>query len=868
MKKTSFILFAFFAFSGAIFAQTVVPTLQWRVETSRAQDHDIELYRGETVALQPRFEVRANAMQLPTNAVVRLLYRSDDMDADTYHEIEGELVDDEDGRVSVTWSPAADSGKSTYDYSLVVESVDDEALVRANGSIKLTGTVFGEVGTPLLITNATTVIDLLNVHATDTENPHGVTAGQVGAYTEAEADAAFQPLDADLTTLAGNDGSNLTGVYAVTLDGLGPRSTYNYSQAQREHLKARLAAVQANTSQHLTGISFGDSLNAKIFGHISEDYLKNWFDVEATEVLGVEWDEDLDNIDLPAGAIGGFFSISGAAITIKTDYDVEFTGTYYTLTSAIGDIQVAKNGGGSATSDRIIVPYVIEPGAGAFKIQVSTNGAAYGDGEHASWADPIADDIASGQALTGSELIIDADGAFGLGVVVLEYDAVASRIFQVVHESGGDIRLLRPAFFVETDDAVNWFAMGEGSNDFGNTTDASIPLMAGLIAAIKPDIITIQSDDSASSYRAFCPRLASAIEQANLGYEPTVIAVGEGPKSSGSYDIPASNNALAAIAGQYGWYFIDGLSIAKDWTTLNDLGWGGDGTHLSQYFYKELATRIGTDLGLNTFPVLQVPAYPTAADVGAAVRDVAAWKTAVAANSGTLTDDSEGAALQLMIELYRTGLINKVRYMLPLLGADLNAMQVPLIDTELVGIPSASNLTDSDVGESYGFQKAVGTDHRLNLNITASKRTGINDSWGIYFKDRTTGYPFGTRYSLGIVPDWLGWHFEGIHVDSDGNSQKFTDAERYYDGLHILIHNGGTMNWLLNGDLINSLSADTTPKLSTYSIPLGASRYVDNTYIETDAKIGFFFWAEALTTEEAALLDSVIQSVIVDVMGR
>lgn len=42
----------------------------------------------------------------------------------------------------------------------------------------------------------------LDDHEGDTDNPHQVTAAQVSAYTTAQADAAFQPLDAALTALA------------------------------------------------------------------------------------------------------------------------------------------------------------------------------------------------------------------------------------------------------------------------------------------------------------------------------------------------------------------------------------------------------------------------------------------------------------------------------------------------------------------------------------------------------------------------------------------------------------------------------------------------------------------------------------------
>ena len=247
--------------STLVTAQSVIAPLKWRVETSRVQSVDLELYRGETVALQPRFDSFATPLQLPTNSVVRLLYRSPNMAANTYHEVVGTHHADA-GRVSVTWSPAADNGASVYDYSLVAED-GSAAIVRAYGKILMRGTVYGQAGTPVTLTNVWThiadtdnphqvtkgQIGLGNVdntsdankpissatqsalddralasdlsdHETDTDNPHQVTAGQVGTYTSGEIDTLLEnvePVWGNITGTLGDQG-DLQGALDTKLE--------------------------------------------------------------------------------------------------------------------------------------------------------------------------------------------------------------------------------------------------------------------------------------------------------------------------------------------------------------------------------------------------------------------------------------------------------------------------------------------------------------------------------------------------------------------------------------------------------------------------------------------------------------------------
>ena len=149
--QTLLLLFVLFApFVGK--TQTVVAPLPWRVETTRPQAIDHTLLRGETISLQPRFESQTVPMDLPEGALVRLLYRSNNLPAGSFHEIPGTLHPTQDGRVLVTWTPDADSGQAVYDYNLIVQSADQtQTLARAFGKLHLRGTVFGAASDPAII---------------------------------------------------------------------------------------------------------------------------------------------------------------------------------------------------------------------------------------------------------------------------------------------------------------------------------------------------------------------------------------------------------------------------------------------------------------------------------------------------------------------------------------------------------------------------------------------------------------------------------------------------------------------------------------------------------------------------------------------
>mgnify|MGYP001579282087 CR=1 FL=1 len=718
-----------------------------------------------------------------------------------------------------------------------------------------------------------------DAHAADTDNPHGVVLGDLDfgtgtdGYVWTSDGAGGEAWEAS----SGGGGGD-----ADTLEGVTNRSLYSPQGAQIEHIKARLNAVQDGTSEHLTVLQIGDSLTQKTITRLIEDYLREWFDTDVIDVGSQTWDFT-NNVTGRPSPVGGYGTVadtiySNGVVRKKKsttysgdgDYDAGFTGTYFELTSALGDISVSLSSTTTSRCDKIIIPFLKESGAGTFKIQTSTDYAAWGDTGHASWADPVAGEIASSHTLTGGELIIDADASFDGDVVELDFTSTsgfAGRIFQVIHVSGGDVRMIPPAFLIESTDTINGYKMGEGSNSFAGATTESVPVMAKFLAALKPDVITTQSDDWPSAYENFLPKLKDAIDQAGLGYEPLVVLIGEGPKESDNYDIPASNNVQAKYASLYNWYFFDSLNIAKDWQTYGDLGYiTGDPIHLDANFYLEGADRIAVELGWDKYTNSASITTPTAKNIqdgGALVKD---WKARVSSNGGTLTVESEKIATAIAIDIYRLGVRAKLSYVLPFLGADLNAMEVPLIDDYGVGNATPNVLTDTEVDELYGMQKATGTDHYLDTGIDNAHTDGTDVSIGLYFKDRTSGFPLGVRQNS---YDNIGWETNGdLHMYSDTNSQRFTTSaypQTGDDGLHVVMHEDDTMRWYLDGSLVASRGADSTPEVPTKSIKLFGMDWFDDGFRETDAKIGFFWHGLSLTKQEVEELTSALYYDLIDV---
>lgn len=133
------------------------------------------------------------------------------------------------------------------------------------------------------------------------------------------------------------------------------------------------------------------------------------------------------------------------------------------------------------------------------------------------------------------------------------------------------------------------------------------------------------------------------------------------------------------------------------------------------------------------------------------------WKKRVAANNGTLTANSAGIARRIVVNLHSKSYYSKIKWLWPLLGANLNAAIVPLIDRIGAGVPVNNNFVDADFSEALGLQ-GDGNVKYLETNIHASS-LGSNANGGIGWWEGNvitgTGHdvPMGYQYNPGPGTD-------------------------------------------------------------------------------------------------------------------
>ena len=129
------------AFARDSFAE--IGAHRWDVETSRVAAHNIEIIRGESLHLEPRFLVARQPIDLSTVSAVELRYASTGMT--NYYVVTGAVHVATSGTVRVTWTSAACAAADTYNYTLLVDDADG-ANRRAYGAITLIDSI-GTSGT-------------------------------------------------------------------------------------------------------------------------------------------------------------------------------------------------------------------------------------------------------------------------------------------------------------------------------------------------------------------------------------------------------------------------------------------------------------------------------------------------------------------------------------------------------------------------------------------------------------------------------------------------------------------------------------------------------------------------------------------------
>ena len=225
MKRIAFLCAFCASVVSFCYADMQVPTLQWDVDLRRPSTYTLPLYRGETIALQPRFLQNASTPYvIPSNAAVELRYKSSNMTT-SYYPLVGSVQSSTNGRVTATWTALNESTNSTYIYTYTV-TADGIPVLRCNGTITLTDTVGGTptnvptsvsqyiLRTEYEATNQVWRTVLTNVQDRCTALETGkldLTGGTIGGSLT---------VSGVVTGSFAGDGSSLTGIVAVSTAGV------------------------------------------------------------------------------------------------------------------------------------------------------------------------------------------------------------------------------------------------------------------------------------------------------------------------------------------------------------------------------------------------------------------------------------------------------------------------------------------------------------------------------------------------------------------------------------------------------------------------------------------------------------------------
>jgi hypothetical protein len=111
------------------------PPDRWDVVIQSSAPHNLDIWRGESLDLRPRFLSYGTAWNISTSATVTLYWSTNNF-ATAPWATNGTVLATDTGRVSVTWSPACDAGAATYQYFVGV-SEPSGLIYRARGTIRM-----------------------------------------------------------------------------------------------------------------------------------------------------------------------------------------------------------------------------------------------------------------------------------------------------------------------------------------------------------------------------------------------------------------------------------------------------------------------------------------------------------------------------------------------------------------------------------------------------------------------------------------------------------------------------------------------------------------------------------------------------------
>jgi hypothetical protein len=353
-------------------------------------------------------------------------------------------------------------------------------------------------------------------------------------------------------------------------------------QLQGNYLRRSINGANTNfTAPQVVRIAtFGDSM-ARLKSGV---YARELWDAYG---YGGNWTIAADPMTFQINVSGDVIEHIGATAG-SFDYTSWMTGEYRDVgvSGGAGTITTSKSGNTVVPSqlvDTIGVAYVVEPGAGTFKIQSAENGGAF------------ADEV--------GYTSVSASGTKATAVITITKPRVSEWQIRIVGVSGR-VKILHLGMENRTNGGVCFIDISRGSESYPDYNTATSAILNPVLSVLAPHLITCEFKESASDITSYIGTTVSNFNTAvTSGGSPSPDWLFILTSPSAGDDVPA-NAALQSYALTNGYAVWDGYTIGKDYATMLALGWltVGDGTHPTQSFQEFAAAAMVQDLRFFTGP--------------------------------------------------------------------------------------------------------------------------------------------------------------------------------------------------------------------------------------------------------------------------
>lgn len=251
---------------------------------------------------------------------------------------------------------------------------------------------------------------------------------------------------------------------------------------------------------------------------------------------------------LPALTGGGFTHANVA----ETDYWMN--GAWHGINGA-GSLTFLSAGGRMQCSI-IKVYYIKEPSAGTFQVQLD-NGSGYVD--------------------EGS--VVDTNDTLQAGILTITKTNAAYGVR--INQVSGNIKIIMIVGINEltNQDSLFFVNFCQGGLQWPSVNTTPRTITNPVFTDLGFDLSTIQFKEGSGIY----PIISDWFTDFKTASPLTDwILIGAGPQSSQEDLNIEGNNALKQVAQDLNYFYFDGYHPLIDYNTMNTLGWGGDGVHLSK----------------------------------------------------------------------------------------------------------------------------------------------------------------------------------------------------------------------------------------------------------------------------------------------